>query len=345
MKTFLFVFVLAVTPALYAQSNQQLAPDPGLLSEINQIKAIDNHSHPPALDGPHGEKDTDFDALPCDTGMVFILVLHLDPTHSSMMAGLLTSHTAMTVTEAADGMPIQPDCVYVIPPGVYLSIGDGLLRLTNPAERRGSRMPFDFFLRSLAQDCGARAVCARWTAAPGAAFTVGAIQETQRLSRLVAATTARMFALLRRLRRDLLMRNLRLQLFIFSRQVGIFLGQRVHSRRQIRVLLLNIRQLPLQLIVLLPSFRILTRRKRQSQTRRKQQTRYSVFPHSFSLSLGDWLRECSSVVAPSAPRHKPYPTTPSCHPTPLCRGAARCAPCPHNPRVLSRPLGAAPFYF
>ncbi len=101
-----------------------------------------------------------FDALPCDTGMVFILVLHLDPTHSSMMAGLLTSHTTMTVTEAADGMPIQPDCVYVIPPGAYLSIGDGLLRLTNPAERRGARMPFDFFLRSLAQDCGARAVCA-----------------------------------------------------------------------------------------------------------------------------------------------------------------------------------------
>ena len=37
-----------------------------LLSFVLQIKAIDNHSHPPALDGPHGERDTDFDALPCD---------------------------------------------------------------------------------------------------------------------------------------------------------------------------------------------------------------------------------------------------------------------------------------
>jgi len=41
------------------------APDPGLLDEINHIKAIDNHAHPPALNGPHGEKDDDFDALPC----------------------------------------------------------------------------------------------------------------------------------------------------------------------------------------------------------------------------------------------------------------------------------------
>jgi hypothetical protein len=75
-KTFLFAFALAVSPALYAQSNQQLTPDPGLLSEINQIKAIDNHSHPPALDGPHGEKDEDFDALPCDP---------LEPTDSGLM--------------------------------------------------------------------------------------------------------------------------------------------------------------------------------------------------------------------------------------------------------------------
>jgi two-component system CheB/CheR fusion protein len=101
-----------------------------------------------------------FDALPSDTGMAFILVQHLDPTHGSMMVGLLAGHTAMTVSEAADGMPIERDHVYVIPPGVYLSIGEGALRLTNPRERHGARMPFDFLLRSLAEECGARAVCA-----------------------------------------------------------------------------------------------------------------------------------------------------------------------------------------
>src|SRR6266853_1518516 len=101
-----------------------------------------------------------FVALPSDTGMAFILVQHLDPTHGSMMVGLLAGHTAMTVSEAADGLPIERDHVYVIPPGVYLSIGEGALRLTNPRERHGARMPFDFLLRSLAEEYGARAVCA-----------------------------------------------------------------------------------------------------------------------------------------------------------------------------------------
>jgi hypothetical protein len=66
MKTLVLVFALTLTSTLFAQTNQQLQPDPGLLDEINHIRAIDNHSHPPALNGPHGEKDDDFDALPCD---------------------------------------------------------------------------------------------------------------------------------------------------------------------------------------------------------------------------------------------------------------------------------------
>src|SRR4051812_39309147 len=45
-----------------------------------------------------------FDALPSDTGMAFVLIQHLDPTHASMMVGLLAGHTAMTVLEAAEGM-------------------------------------------------------------------------------------------------------------------------------------------------------------------------------------------------------------------------------------------------
>ena len=101
-----------------------------------------------------------FDALPPSTGMAFILIQHLDPTHKSMMASLLAGHTSMKVLEATEGMPIECDHVYVIPPGVYLSIRGGAFRLTQPRERHGARMPFDFFLRSLAEDCGERAVCA-----------------------------------------------------------------------------------------------------------------------------------------------------------------------------------------
>jgi two-component system CheB/CheR fusion protein len=100
-----------------------------------------------------------FDALPSDTGMAFILIQHLDPTHSSMMAGQLAGHTAMTVREAADGAPIARDHIHVIPPGFYLALRHGVLCLTRPRERHGTRMPFDFLLRSLAEDCGARAAC------------------------------------------------------------------------------------------------------------------------------------------------------------------------------------------
>src|ERR1700730_5647932 len=101
-----------------------------------------------------------FDALPPDTGMAFVLIQHLDPTHKSMMVGLLAGHTSMKVLEAAEDMPIERDHVYLIPPGVYLSIRAGAFQLTKPRERHGARMPFDFFLRSLAEDCGERAVCA-----------------------------------------------------------------------------------------------------------------------------------------------------------------------------------------
>ena len=91
--------------------------------------------------------------------MAFILVQHLDPTHESMMVELLAGHTSMTVLQAADGMPIEPDHLYVIPPGTYLSVGDGALHLSQPQARHGARLPFDFLLHSLAEECGARAIC------------------------------------------------------------------------------------------------------------------------------------------------------------------------------------------
>ena len=97
--------------------------------------------------------------LPGGTGMAFILIQHLDPTHASMMVDLLAGHTPLTVQQAADGMPIEPEHVYLIPPGFYLSIRAGALRLSQPRERHGARLPFDFFLRSLADELGERAIC------------------------------------------------------------------------------------------------------------------------------------------------------------------------------------------
>ena len=99
------------------------------------------------------------DALPANNGMAFVLVQHLDPTHESMMVDLLAGHTSMTVLQATDGMPLERNHLYVIPPGTYLSVGSGTLRLSQPQARHGARLPFDFLLHSLAEMCGPRAMC------------------------------------------------------------------------------------------------------------------------------------------------------------------------------------------
>ena len=88
-----------------------------------------------------------------------MLVQHLDPTHESMMVDLLAAGTPMLVQQATDGMPIERDHVYVIPPGTYLSVAKGALHLSEPLARHGARLPFDFLLHSLAAEYGARAVC------------------------------------------------------------------------------------------------------------------------------------------------------------------------------------------
>ncbi|MEO3429596.1 chemotaxis protein CheB [Pelagibius sp. CAU 1746] len=98
-------------------------------------------------------------ALPADSGMAFILVQHLDPTHQSMMVELLAAHAPVKVQQATDGMQVEPNCVYTIPPGVYLALHNGALRISKPSERHGARLPFDFLLRSLAGDVGERGVC------------------------------------------------------------------------------------------------------------------------------------------------------------------------------------------
>ena len=100
-----------------------------------------------------------FDALPNNSGMAFILIQHLDPTHQSMMVELLSKHTQMKVQAAKNGMRIAPNRVYIIPPGFYLSVKSNTLRLSVPLERHGARLPFDFLLFSLAEEFGARAAC------------------------------------------------------------------------------------------------------------------------------------------------------------------------------------------
>ena len=90
--------------------------------------------------------------VPEGSGMAFVIVQHLDPTHKGMMAELLQRTTAMQVVQVKDRTRVQPDCVYVIPPNKDMSILHGVLHLLAPVAPRGLRLPIDFFFRSLADD-------------------------------------------------------------------------------------------------------------------------------------------------------------------------------------------------
>ncbi len=97
-------------------------------------------------------------AMPGDSGMGFVLVQHLDPTHPSILAEILQRSTAMPVVEATDGMAVQPNRVHVIPPNRDMAITHGVLGLSLPSEPRGRHLPIDSFFRALAADRAEAAV-------------------------------------------------------------------------------------------------------------------------------------------------------------------------------------------
>ncbi|MEO7424764.1 MAG: chemotaxis protein CheB, partial [Fibrobacteria bacterium] len=90
--------------------------------------------------------------LPASTGMGFVLIQHLDPGHESHLADILSRVTSMSVSEVVDGQVILADNVYVIPPGVTLTLAQGVLRLTPRGDKRGLHLPIDIFFRSMAED-------------------------------------------------------------------------------------------------------------------------------------------------------------------------------------------------
>lgn len=96
--------------------------------------------------------------VPQHSGMAFVVVQHLDPTHKGILPELLQRVTDMQVFQVKDRMKVQPDCVYVIPPNRDMSILHGQLYLFEPVAPRGLRLPIDFFLRSLAEDQQERSI-------------------------------------------------------------------------------------------------------------------------------------------------------------------------------------------
>ena len=96
--------------------------------------------------------------MPADSGMAFVLVQHLSPDHESILCDLIRRYTSMQVFEVEDGMPVQINCVYIIPPNRDMALLNGALQLIEPLSPHGHRLPIDFFFRSLAQDQHERAI-------------------------------------------------------------------------------------------------------------------------------------------------------------------------------------------
>jgi two-component system CheB/CheR fusion protein len=93
-----------------------------------------------------------------DSGIAYVMVPHLDPSHESILTEIVQRSTALPVVEVTDRLAVKPDHVYVIPPNRDLTLFHGVLQLAVPETPRGQRMPIDAFFRSLAEDQGDRAI-------------------------------------------------------------------------------------------------------------------------------------------------------------------------------------------
>jgi two-component system CheB/CheR fusion protein len=99
-----------------------------------------------------------FDNLPEHTGMAFVVVQHLSPDFKSMMDELLARHTRMPIDQVENGMRVEPDHVYLIPPKKEMIVSGGQLLLGERERQQELSLPIDVFFRSLARDCGQRAI-------------------------------------------------------------------------------------------------------------------------------------------------------------------------------------------
>jgi two-component system CheB/CheR fusion protein len=99
-----------------------------------------------------------FDHIPADTGIAFVVVQHLSPDFKSLMDELLARHTKLPIHLVEDGIPVHANQIYLIPPRKEMIISGGRLLLSDNDRQQELSLPIDIFFRSLAQDCGGRAV-------------------------------------------------------------------------------------------------------------------------------------------------------------------------------------------
>ena len=145
--------------------------------EVSRPRAKRARSKPPAATAPPSVQDAGvpvvgvgasaggleafsqlLEALPADLGMAVVLVQHLAPTHESALPELLRNVSSLPVIQVSEGMRLERDHVYVIPPNAQLALNDGQLHLSPRATDKSQYTPIDFFFRSLAESKRERSI-------------------------------------------------------------------------------------------------------------------------------------------------------------------------------------------
>ena len=97
-------------------------------------------------------------AVPAFSGLAYIVVQHMDPTHKALLGELLQRSTRLRVHEVTDALRVEADAVYVIPPNAELTVQGGALHLSKPSQPRGQRLPIDVLFSSLARELADQAI-------------------------------------------------------------------------------------------------------------------------------------------------------------------------------------------
>jgi two-component system CheB/CheR fusion protein len=100
-----------------------------------------------------------FATMPPNSGMAFVVILHLSPQHESNLKEVIQARTTMPVSVVTGSEKVEPNRVYVIPPNRRLEMVDGLVRCTEPSGERAASAAIDVFFRTLAEAYRENAVC------------------------------------------------------------------------------------------------------------------------------------------------------------------------------------------
>jgi two-component system, chemotaxis family, CheB/CheR fusion protein len=160
-----------------AAAEERIEPGPDLAEEDPAELAADaasarDHARPPmvGLGGSAGgiaALQAFFEATPVDTGLAFVVVMHLSADHESMLAPILQRATRMPVTQVRESARVEANHVYVIAPGKTMASVNGYLRCSDITPDRGRRVAVDLFFRTLADTHGARAAAIVLSGADG----------------------------------------------------------------------------------------------------------------------------------------------------------------------------------